>query len=1090
MNNLNVEIDLAQPNDPWQMKRTLFIILAAALVILTMVQQIGIINELSWFLSVHTLLENLSVLFSLMIFILGWHVYTTSGEGNLILFACLFLAVGLLDFAHALSYQGMPDLFTPNTTHKELIFWLSARWASAISFLCITLLPWTPFKKIYTRYLVLGGCLVFTAIVYWIGFLHPEYVPMTFIEGQGLTPFKIAMEYAVMVIYLVTLLLILFRPRQTGSYETTNLITALIIMLLSEFSFTFYVKVTDDANLLGHIYKDMALIFVYKAMFENNIHIPFIRLLKSEHLLRRSRGKLFTTLKSIQDAVIIADTSGTVLFMNPAASHLTAYPGDEGTKQKVDRIFQVEQINELIAKNKKAADESITIQTLLHRHDGTQLAIEFSLSPIVSEISDWLGTVIVFRDITERRKSEEIQKRLTSILEAASDFIATVDVTGHVLYFNRSAMDLLGVGKETDIRKIHLTSAHPAWANRLVLREGLPFATKNGVWIGETALLDKWGEEIPISQAIIAHKNEAGEVEFFSMIGRNINDIKKAEERQRFTSHLFENISEGILVTDLDQNIIFVNAAFTRVTGYTEDEVIGKKPNILSSGLHNRAFYENMWFHIEENGRWQGEVWNKHKNGEVYLEEITIGTVKNASREITHYVAVLNDITERKQLEAKLQFQVLHDPVTGLPNRTMLQEHFDLSVRHANKSSRLLGMLFIDLDRFKRINATLGHSTGDLLLKELADRFIAGIRPGDIVARLGGDEFIILLPKLLDENYSTRMAADIIKLISAPFMIDGQELYVTASVGISFYPRNGTNLITLIKHADEAMNRAKELGGNCFQIYKPHIKDEAFDILSLENSLRKALESGQFVLHYQPKLDVRDKTVIGMEALIRWIHPTMGIIPPVQFIPVAETAGLILAIDEWVLKQACIQAKEWQNQGLPPLRVSVNLSMLQFQQDNLLQTIKDILTETALDPQYLELEITESMMMEDPEMTLLTIQRIKQIGIHISVDDFGTGYSSLNYLKKLPIDTVKIDKSFINDITVDNGDKAIVGAIISLAHSLDMIVIAEGVETLEQFDYLAENQCDQIQGYFLGCPMTPNDFAEFIGRQFLSSPTI
>lgn len=435
---------------------------------------------------------------------------------------------------------------------------------------------------------------------------------------------------------------------------------------------------------------------------------------------------------------------------------------------------------------------------------------------------------------------------------------------------------------------------------------------------------------------------------------------------------------------------------------------------------------------------------------------------------------------ERKRAEETIRHQAYHDALTRLPNRLLFQDRFAQALARAHRSKEMLAMLFLDLDRFKTINDTLGHMIGDQLLQAVSERLSNSLREGDTVARLGGDEFMIMLTGIRHAEDAAKVARKVLQEIRPPFHVQEHELNITTSIGISLYPQDGLDADTLVKNADVALYRAKDSGRDNYQHYLPSMNAQAYERLTLENSLRRALERGEFVLHYQPQIDVPSGTIVGMEALVRWQHPDGRLLLPNEFIPLTEDTGLIIPLSEWVLRTACKQMREWQTMALPSFRVSVNLSARHFQQQDLVETVDRILKETGLEPQYLELELTESTLMHDVDFVNKTMQQLKERGIHISIDDFGTGYSSLSYLKRFPINTLKVDQSFVRDCIQDADDAAIVSAIVSMARSLKMKVIAEGVETREQLDFLRTLQCDSVQGFYFNHAVPPQEFAEML----------
>ncbi|MDF2546026.1 MAG: hypothetical protein K0R93_924 [Anaerosolibacter sp.] len=556
----------------------------------------------------------------------------------------------------------------------------------------------------------------------------------------------------------------------------------------------------------------------------------------------------------------------------------------------------------------------------------------------------------------------------------------------------------------------------------------------------------------------------------------DITERKENSERLRMAQKVFENTIEGIVVTDTEGMIQLVNPAFTAITGYTSEEAIGRNPRLLKSERHNQLFYKDMWDALINTGTWQGEIWNRRKNGETYPEWLTISAIKNDHGETTHYISVFNDITENIRKEEHIKHLAYFDALTGLPNRFLFGDRLNLAITHAQHHKHMLAVMVLDVDRFKRINDTLGHAVGDMVIQTVADRLSRCIGEGDTLSRLGGDEFMFILEEIEDVQNVTKIIHRLFEALACPLSIHGHELHITGSIGVSMYPGDGQDLDTLVKNADTAMYRAKELGRNNYQLYTPAMNDKAIARLTMENDLRKAIERNELTLYYQPKVDIKSGKITGAEALVRWNHPQRGRISPGDFIPLAEETGLIEPLGEWVLQQACCQVRKWQDEKGQDIYVSVNLSPRQFQNGNLAEQIISVAEAAEIDPKYIELEITESCAMKNPEHTLRLLQRLKGKGFTFSIDDFGTGYSSLGVLKKFPIDKLKIDQSFVRDITKDEDDKAIVLAMISMAHSMRLKVVAEGVETSEQLEFLMENHCDQLQGYLYSPPVPADEF--------------
>ncbi|MFK5986394.1 MAG: EAL domain-containing protein [Pseudomonadota bacterium] len=543
---------------------------------------------------------------------------------------------------------------------------------------------------------------------------------------------------------------------------------------------------------------------------------------------------------------------------------------------------------------------------------------------------------------------------------------------------------------------------------------------------------------------------------------------------------VLESSQEGIMVVDTNGKIEMVNPAFSVVTGYSSEEVIGKNPSILGSGRHDASFYKKMWQQINNLGYWQGEIWNKRKTGEIYPEWLSINTISDGNKVIQGYASIFTDISERKKVEERIKNLAYYDFLTKLPNRRLLLDRLEMAIANAKRHQHLLGLMFIDLDFFKRINDTLGHSAGDELLKQVANRISGFIREGDTFARIGGDEFVIVLPEMNELSVLTLFARRILEQMKKPFMVASQELFISCSIGISLYPDDGEDSETLLKHADTAMYRIKDLGRNGFELYAKTMDAKSMERLTMETNLHKALEKNQFFLSYQVKVDLASGNIAGIEALIRWDHPDLGILQPLSFIELAEQTGLILPIGKWVLEEACRQNVLWQKMGLPPYRVAVNVSAHQFCREEFLFWITNALKFSGLEAKYLELEITETSLMKKLDQAKHTIDKLKEIGVVISIDDFGTGFSSLAYLRDLPIDFVKIDRSFLTNLLNEKKDQCIVAAIISMAKHLDIKVIAEGVEVQEQVEFLKQAGCDEIQGFLISRPMT----AENVVTQF------
>ncbi|BCM24702.1 EAL domain-containing response regulator [Methyloradius palustris] len=551
--------------------------------------------------------------------------------------------------------------------------------------------------------------------------------------------------------------------------------------------------------------------------------------------------------------------------------------------------------------------------------------------------------------------------------------------------------------------------------------------------------------------------------------------LKQAEEALLLHNHAIEVSATPTLIVDVSASgmpIIYINHAFEHVTGYSKEEVIGRNWNFLQGDDTNQLELEKLRQAIEEGSASSAVLRNYRKDGSLFINELYLSPVlTNPNGKVQYYVGVQNDITQIRQYQEALERQANYDLLTGLANRNLLKERIKHAFNEGRRSGKVFTVAFIDIDNFKRVNDSLGHSIGDELIKMVAERLQHCVREGDTVARVGGDEFVMLLTSQSSEE-STHVVLQRINIeMGKPFPLTKKQLTVTCSIGLASFPRDGDNAETLMANADSAMYRAKANGRNNFQFYAKEMNAELGERLSLENDLWHALERDELILHYQPQINMFTGEVIGMEALVRWQHPTRGLIPPIQFISIAEDDGLIIPIGEWVLRKACEDNQQLQLDGFKPIRVAVNLSARQLVQKSLVRTVSQILAQTRMQPQYLELEITESMIMHNVEDSISLLSKINKLGVQLSLDDFGTGYSSLAYLKRFPIKRLKIDKSFIRDIATDPNDAIISRSIIALAHALQVESIAEGVETVEQFEFLKANGCNEVQGYLFSKPL-------------------
>jgi diguanylate cyclase (GGDEF)-like protein/PAS domain S-box-containing protein len=698
---------------------------------------------------------------------------------------------------------------------------------------------------------------------------------------------------------------------------------------------------------------------------------------------------------------------------------------------------------------------------------------------------------LVWRMVHRRRAQEaelmdqirEREARLNLALWGSGDEFWDWNIRDNSLY-RLGANQLFGQGTVE-------TMSTDEWRNNSVHPEDLPrvqqllqehIVGRAEIYDSEHRIRGTGGDWVWVrSRGKVVERDEAGSPLRMAGTARDVTAARKAERERRVALEVLRSMGEAVGVIDLEFRFISVNPSFSRITGYSEEEVVGLNSSLLDSGQHSPDFYRRVREILERTGHWAGEMWQRRKDDEEFLGWIEMSEVRDSLGVRSHFVAVVNDITDKKRAEQELRYLANYDTLTGLPNRALLSERLGRAIIRARRQETRVAVLFLDLDRFKDINDSLGHAAGDRLLKAAAARLQATVSASDTVARLGGDEFTVVLEDVESLVAVERMAREILAAFSTPLEVDERhDVNITPSLGISLYPDHALVPTDLLKFADTAMYQAKAEGRNTYQIYNETMDAEARQRAAIIAALRKALDRGEFRLVYQPRMALRDGSITGVEALLRWNSADLGEIAPTVFIPLAEESGLIVPIGEWVLGEACRQLKAWRQQGLNDLRVGVNVSVLQLLRGNLVAYIKRLIEATELPADRIELELTESMVMQNAEQTTAVLNELRMLGVSLAIDDFGTGYSSLVYLKRLPIDTLKIDKEFIDDLTRDADDEAITSTIVTMGHSLGLNVIAEGVENEDQLEFLRQQGCDEIQGHWLSRPIDGDRCLAFV----------
>jgi diguanylate cyclase (GGDEF)-like protein/PAS domain S-box-containing protein len=862
------------------------------------------------------------------------------------------------------------------------------------------------------------------------------------------------------------------------------LLQACALMLLAEMNFSLAASDFDYGNLFANVLLIAALAMVYLGVFQHSIGIPIDAMNKWKAQLKTSQRELNITKLAVDGSdhyIFMYDDATTLLYVSDNACKRLGY--------KVDELVgkSSAQLSAVASRKMREPDWTslfeqghMSYEGTLRTRSGDIIPVDVAITKIVED--DELRYCAIIHDITERKLYEQQRERaadyLRRIIDGIPHFVTVLDAQGNVIDLNEAFAGLYPFDPKT-MRGMHYRELIGPFLlddeSRQLMEETLAKAlqgisAKCDVYVGGADIHEY------IECAFESLVNSEGQIENIIVTGVYITERVRSQIQLKLAATVFDHSAEAILITDGDIRILSVNKAFTIITGFIEEEAINTVPPLFERGKH----LEPMRLALLTSGNWSGEVEWLSKSGQLCFEWVTVTEVTGGDGKISNYIVIFSDITEKKRAEEHIQYLAYYDPLTNLPNRVLLEDRIQQAIATAKREDHKVAIIFLDLDHFKTINDSLGHQHGDKILSEVAKRLKRNIREYDTVARLGGDEFIIVLSHLHDSEEAAAISRKLLEELALPYFSGDNELRLTVSIGVSIYPDDGDDFSRLIMNADAAMYHAKESGRNNAQFFIGEMNRRAAELLTVENHLRRAIERNEFILHFQPQIDLRTSAIIGFEALVRWQDPVRGLIPPAQFIPVAEERGLIADIGNWVLREACRQNRAWQDAGLPLIPVAVNISAKQFRNKDFVDNVRRVLLETGLEARYLELEVTETTVMQDAESLISTLEELQQLGVHLAVDDFGTGYSSLSYLKRFPIDKIKIDRSFIRDIPGDKDDHSIVRAIIGLTQQLNLKVIAEGVETIEQLTALRESQCDQYQGFYFSKPVPANDAEQLL----------
>ena len=726
---------------------------------------------------------------------------------------------------------------------------------------------------------------------------------------------------------------------------------------------------------------------------------------------------------------------------------------------------------------------------------------------VVTQRSDDTSLLAAIKQMQDARKEaedavEERRVQLADIITFLPDATLAIDKEKRIIIWNNVIEEMTGIPAAQMIGKGDYAYTVPFYGEARPQLMDLVFLDSSEL-AARYPTISREGDSLTAEvfcQALYNNKgawlfakasplhDRSGNVIGAIEIIRDITKLKRAEEKLKLAASVFTHAREAIAITDPDGTFIEVNDTFTLITGYSREEVLGQSPRILKSGCHDNEFYAAMWRSLIEKGYWQNEIWNRRKNGEVYIEMLTISAIRDAGGNTQHYVALFSDITERKKSEKLIWQQANFDSLTGLPNRRMVFDRLEQEIKVSNRDENPLALFFIDLDRFKEVNDSLGHDAGDTLLKDAARRMVSCVRESDTVGRLGGDEFVIILGNLEDISSVGRIASKLLLKLAEPFLLGKEMVYISASIGITIYPDDARDVVSLLKNADQAMYEAKRQGRDCFHFYTNAMQESADERMRMSNNLHAAIRDNQFLVYYQPIVELSTGAIHKAEALVRWQHPTLGLVSPADFIPAAEENGLINEIGDWVFRQAAAYAVHLHGTCHPKFQISVNKSPVQFARDPKAHVPwLEHLKQLGLPARSIVVEITESLLMEADIDTSNLLLNLRDQGMQVALDDFGTGYSSLAYLKKFDIDYLKIDQSFIRNLALDSPDFALCEAMVVMAHKLDLKVIAEGVETVQQRDLLEQIGCDYGQGYLFSRPVPAEEFGKLMANGKLPS---
>ncbi len=1018
-------------------------------------------------------------------FSVGWQTFASDRNWPITLVSTFILGAGLFNAYHLFSLNVYVGDKSASVQHvATLALW--ARMYIAVGLLLAASV--SPTRSISTpaRFCLLFGVLGVAALIFSFtaSRFYPDFLATIFVDQMS-AEMHAVIPGALVCVYIVAAGMFSYRLHHSARNWLSKFLLSVCLLALAEFNFMLMGASRNAHAQLGSVLMAFGFMYVYRGVFLYSIQWPIDQMNDWQARLKTSQRELAVTKLAVDGSgyyIFEFDESSNIRYVSDNFRRRMGCEKDELIGASFDSIC-ANSGGKLLAQqgaHVSTGDTPNRIELELITRRGEIFPVATTITHIGEDAEQHVYAIM--EDISDRKRFEaqlaENERYLRRVIDSIPFYVTILTPDGYLIDNNQVVLQSLKPrDKLSGTRLIDIVL--PFLVDRSqehTLLDAIAQARSGQTVALELHLNTDDGDRF-VEFTLAPVRDDAGNVVNLVNTSADITDRLLAQNELKLASTVFDYSAEAILITDGHKKTLSANRAFTTITGFEESEMLGHVPALFDSGKHLQA----MQAGLDTAGNWSGEVEWPNRNGGVGYEWITVTLVLGAEQAVHNYIVIFSDITEKKRSEEYIQYLAYYDPLTNLPNRVLLDDRVKQAIATAKRDNHKVAVIFLDLDHFKTINDSLGHHRGDLLLTEVAQRLSRTVRETDTVARQSGDEFVIVLPGLEQAESATTVARNLLAELQLPYLIDGTELRVTVSIGISIYPDDGEDFSRLIMNADAAMYHAKENGRNNVQFFIGEMNRRAAELLDMETRLRRAIEREEFLLHFQPQVDMRSGNIVSFEALVRWRDPENGLIMPGSFIPVAENRGFVTQIDDFVLRAACLQNRTWQLAGLPMLPIAVNVSAKQFRDKYFVNRVREALSEARLEAKYLELEVTETVVMQGADDLLHTLDELRRLGVRLAIDDFGTGYSSLSYLKRFPIDKIKIDSSFIRDIPDDKDDLSIVRAIIGLTQQLNLRAVAEGVETIEQLKALRQLDCNEYQGYYFSAPVSAEQAARLMG---------